>query len=379
MILVTGAGLLIRSVSALLALDPGFQADRALTAIIVLAPSRYPDAGARVAFFRKLLDRIGSLASVESAAVVDGVPLSGNIGGGFIDAEGRERSAQEAAPFAEVFTVSEDYVSALSIPVLAGRGFTRHDSASGYRAVLVNEQAARQFWPHSDAIGKRVRLEQNGQPEEWRQVAGIVKNTCDVGPDEPPRPALYVPMEQAPGAFPQFLVVRTRTGMRDFAPVLRHSVAAIDKDQPVFLVTSMRELLDNSIGPRRFAMRALAAFGVLSLVLAAVGLYGLVSYSVAQRRREIGVRVALGASRWNVLRLIMRQSLGLTLAGLLIGAAGAQGLMRLLSSLLFGVTANDATTGLAACGVLCLVALLGSCLPALQATRVHPAEVLRQE
>ncbi len=378
MALITGAGLLVRSVAGLLHLDIGFRSDNVVTAITVLPSARYPDQQSAVAFYRKVLDRLKETPGVSSAGAVNGVPLSGNIGSQEMRIEGLPLEGRgENRQFSEVFSVSEDYLSTMSVGRVEGRALSRHDAQTGFRAALINEAAARQYWPNRSPIGKRFNFAGTDKDGDWREVVGVVRNTYDLTLDTPPNPAVYVPMEQGP-APPQFLAVRTGAGAAVFAPQLRRVIAGIDKDQPVFVVVSMRSLVENAIGPRTFAMRVLAVFGVLSLMLAGIGLYGVVSYSVARRANEIGLRLALGATPLHVLRLVLRQSLGLTIAGLIIGFIAASTLMSSVSSLLYGVKATDVLTSLGACGVLAAVAMLASYVPARQAMRVDPAVTLRQ-
>jgi len=378
MALITGAGLLVRSVSGILHLDIGFRPDNIVTAITVLPSARYPSQESAVAFYRKVLDRLRDEPGVISAGAVDGVPLSGNITSEAMRIEGRPlQDLGENRQFAEVFGVSEDYLATMSIGLVEGRSLSRHDAQNTFRAALINEAAARLYWPNTSPLGKRFNFAGVDKDGDWREVVGVVKNTYDLNLDAPPNPAIYVPMEQGPTP-PQFLAIRTSASAAAFAPQLRRTVAAIDKDQPVFVVVSMQSLVQNAIGPRTFAMRILAVFGVLSLLLAGIGLYGVVSYSVARRANEIGLRVALGATRIDVLRLVLRQSLSLTMAGLLIGFAAASLLMSSVSSLLYGIKTTDVLTSVGACGLLLVVAMLASYIPARQAIRVDPAVTLRQ-
>jgi predicted permease len=377
MILVTGAGLMVRSIATLLTQDHGFHADRVMTAIMVLPQWRYPDQRAKVAFYRKVLDRVTQLPGVESAGAVSGVPLSGNISGRELEIEGRSTYGRgEGSPVAEVFPVSENYLPTMGIKLVSGRNLSRHDSEAGFRAVIVNEAAAHRFWPDADALGGHLRVVKADKAGDWRVVVGIVKDTSDQALDETAKPAVYMPMEQGVEP-PQFLAVRTADSSGGFAAALRRTVASLDRDQPLLTITTMDQLVESSIGPRLFAMRVLAAFGVLSLILAGIGLYGVISYSVARRSREIGVRLALGATRAGIFQLVLRQSMRLTAAGLVIGAVCCFASMRWISSLLYGVTAHDPVAAGASCGAICMVAIFATYFPARQAMRVDPASSLR--
>jgi predicted permease len=376
-VLAASAGLLIRSFARLLQVDSGFSKDRILTAIIVLPSARYPDQPSRVVFFHKLLDRVKELPGFEAAGVVNGVPLSGNLGGGDVDIEGR-RSVERGDdhPYAEIVTMSPDYPRAMGIPLLQGRELSQHDAESGFQAVLVNRAAAEQFWPRQSPLGKRLNID--GSHPVWRQVVGVVGNTRDFALDQPVIPTVYVLMEQG-NTPPQFFAARTRGPATGMAASLRAAVTSVDKDQPVFVVTSMRELLDHSVARRRFTMTMLAVFSLLSLVLAAVGIYGVISYSVAHRSHELALRAALGARPGGLVLLVLKQGMGLTLAGLAAGLAGTLLVSRLLSSLLYEIRPHDPFTLALVCAVLGAVATLASYLPARRATRVDPIEALRQE
>jgi len=268
-------------------------------------------------------------------------------------------------------------LSTMSIPLVGGRPLSRHDAAAGFPAVLVNESAARQFWPDGGAIGKRLALSPIDSPGKWREVVGIVKDTSDLALDQAAKPALYVPMEQG-FAPPQFLAVRTADISPRFAAALRRAVSEADPDQPILAINPMRQLVETSIGPRRFAMQVLMVFGFLSLALASIGLYGVVAYSVASRTQEIGVRVALGASGLSVFRLVFRQSMELTALGLLAGMAASLISARWISTLLYGVSAQDPFTALASGGLIVLISLAATYLPARQAARIQPIVALRQ-
>jgi putative ABC transport system permease protein len=378
-LLTIGAGLLVKSLLRLLNQDRGFQPDRVVTAIVVLPGSRYPDLPSNVAFYRKLLDRLHNLPGVESAGAVNGVPLSGNITGVYVNVEGHPSTAVGTSrPSAEVFAASPDYLPTMGIALLAGRELTPQDAASGFQAAVINDLAARRFWPHEDPLGKRISVNSANGQTIWRQVVGVVQTTHDQSLDLPAQPAVYIPMEQAFEPT-QFLALRTSLPMAEIGARLRQAVASIDKDQPVLVVNAMQELLDNSVAPRRFAALMLALFGALALVLAAAGIYGVASYSVSRRTQEIGLRVALGAQRRDVLRLIVGQGVRLTVIGIALGLAGALALTRMLASLLYGVGATDPITFASVPLVLTGVCLAACYIPARRAAKVDPMTALRCE
>ncbi|MGO9254944.1 MAG: ABC transporter permease [Bryobacteraceae bacterium] len=378
-LLTIAAGLLLQSFARLLAVDPGYRPERVLTAIITnLQPQRYPDFPAKVNFYRRLMDELRVIPGVESAGAVIGVPLSGNFPGSFLRIEDVPVASGAARPQAEIVPASDGYLETIGIPVLRGRQWTAQEVAAGRRLALVDEIAAARFWPGQDAIGKRLSIDaQPGQP--WLEVTGIVKATREVSPDKPPSPAIYLPMEQGQPFFPQFVVVRTAASAAGFAEPLRRAVARVDKDQPVYLVTSMQSLVDTATSQRRFGTVTLGIFAALALVLAAAGIYGVASYSVARRTQEIGVRMALGASRADVARMILRQGLAPAAAGIALGWCAAWPLTRVLASLLYGVTATDPATFATVPAILLAVELAACYLPARRAMRVDPVAALRME
>jgi len=263
----------------------------------------------------------------------------------------------------------------MGIALLAGRELTPQDAASGLQAAVINDLAARRFWPHEDPLGKRIGVNRDTGQEIWRQVVGVVKTTHDQSLDLPAQPAVYIPMEQAFEP-PQFLAVRSSLPIAGIGAQLRQAVAAVDQDQPLFVINAMQDLLDNSV---RFAAVMLALFGGLALGLAAAGIYGVASYSVSRRTQEIGLRVVLGAQRGDVLRLVVGQGFRLTALGIALGLASALMLTRSLSSLLYGVGATDPATFASVPLVLAAVGLAACYIPARRAAKVDPLTALRCE
>jgi putative ABC transport system permease protein len=381
LVLLIGAGLLINSFLRLRSVDPGFNAANLLTMKVVLPRSKYPDAARRTAFYNELLQRVESLPGVESAGIITNLPLTfkGNSGG--ITIEGRPEPAPDERVIVITRTISPDYFRTMNTPVLKGRQFTPQDTPDGAPVVIISETAARQFWPGEDALGKRIKMGGFDSEEPWLSVVGIVKDVRQFELDIDPKPQAYFPYTQMTYSFlaPRDLVVRTSVDPISLAAVVRNEVWAVDKDQPVSNITTMNEILSGSVAKQRFNTLLLAIFAAVALVLAAVGIYGVISYSVTQRTHEIGIRMALGATSTDVLRLVVGQGFKLVTIGVAIGLVSAFILTRLMASLLFGVSATDPVTFVAISAVLVAVAMLASYIPARKATRVDPMIALRYE
>ena len=377
-LLTIAAGLLLKSFSRLLSVDPGYQPDRVLTAILILPQERYADSAARVDFWSKLIAEVKAMPGVEAAGAVAGMPLSGGVPEVSVRIEGMSLPPGAAKPLAEVLPSSVDFLSTMGIPLLRGRSWTAPEAAAGHRVAVVSQTAAERFWPGKEPIGKRISSDwEPGSP--WYEVIGVTKATRDYGLDLPSRPAVYVPMEQMRRFSPQYLAVRTAATPQAFAEPLRRAVDRVDKDQSIYVLMAMQELLDNSVAPRRFGVVTLGVFGAMALILAAAGIYGVASYSVARRTQEIGVRMAMGAHASDIARMVIGQGLKLTAIGVTLGLAGALVATRLLSGLLYEVTATDPVIFAAAPLVLAAVELLACWLPARRAMRVDPMSALRSE
>jgi putative ABC transport system permease protein len=373
-LLTVGAGLMVKSFAKLMSVDQGYRADHVLTAIVVQTGGN-PGRKAKVDFYTRLLDDLRRMPGVESAGAVTGVPLSGNVPSLPVHLEG---AVETSVPQPAILPASTDYFAAIGMRVLRGRTWTRQEAEGGRLLAVVNSIAAGRFWPGQDPLGKRVRVDGPGS-HDWREVIGVVKATRDGALDMEPGPAVYLPMEQDAPFLPQFLAVRTAADAAAFAGPLRAAVARVDPRQPVFLVTSMQDLRNNSASQRRFSVVTLGAFGVLALVLGVVGIYGVVSYSVARRTQEFGIRMALGARTGDVARLVLRRGLQTTLFGIGLGLAGAFVLTRWMASLLYGVTATDPTIFAGVPALLAAVELLACYMPARRAARVDPVDALRSE
>ena len=379
LVLLIGAGLLINSFLRLRNVDPGFRADNLLTMRIVLPQPKYAERERRSAFYTELVQRVQSLAGVKSAAVTTNLPLyrQGNSIG--VTIEGQLPLPPGQANIVVTRIISPGYFDTMTIPLLGGRQFTDQDVRTGPRAVVISESMARRYWPGEDAVGKRIGLGEIQRPEDWFQVIGVVKDVRQFELTADPRPQMYLTYRQASFFPAEDLVVKTNVDPASLAATVRNTVWEIDKDQPVSKIRTMEEILLDSISRQRFSMLLLAIFAGVALILAAVGIYGVMSYSVAQRTHEIGIRMALGAQTGAVLKLAVGYGLRLVVAGIVIGLIAAFALTRVMSTLLFGVTATDPTTFTLISLLLVAVAALASYIPARRATKVDPIIALRYE
>ncbi|MBX6365430.1 MAG: ABC transporter permease [Gemmatimonadetes bacterium] len=377
-VLLVSAGLMVRSLTRLLATDPGFDTRGTLTLRVAL-DARYATREQTLGFQRQVLERLRALPGAAAAGAVDWVPLGGTNNFNDFRIEGRAPGPRpENAGFV---VITPGYLEAMAIPLVRGRAFDERDTRAAPGVVLVNQTFARKYWPDENPLGKRIVLafEESDTASYARMVVGVVRDSRYAGLDQPPRPEMYVPFAQLPyNNTAMTLVVRT---MRDPAPLTaaaQQAVWAVDAAQPVYDIHTMAERVHRSVGVviARVLAVALAVFGAVALALAAIGLYGVVSYGVAQRTHEIGVRTALGATRGDVVRLVLQQGLAPVALGILTGVTGAAELTRLLRSLLHGVSPNDPVTFVAVPVVLGAVALLATWLPARRAAGVEPVVAL---
>src|SRR5215467_2128096 len=376
LILLTGAGLLVRSFVQLQQVDPGFNPKNLLTAFAMLPPSKYPEPRRQAVFFHELMDRITSLPTVGCAGAADSAPMLTNDTGP-VSIEGHPVRPDEVEIQAERPKITPDYFRAMEIRLLRGRTFTWADSETSPPVAIINESAARQYWPNQDALGKRVKLEDGSAPV-WRQVVGIVGDVRQDSLANAGRPEVYAPLRQIPVPY-MVLAVRTRGEPTALIAAVRQAVMAVDKDQPLFQIKTMEQVVEDSVAGRRFQMSLLAIFATTALGLAAIGIYGLMSYAVHQRTHEIGIRMALGAKRGDVLHLVVRHGMRLAIFAVALGTVGALLLTRFLSGMLYGVGVNDPATLLSVATLLVGVAALASYIPARRATRVDPMVALRYE
>ncbi len=380
-ILLVGAGLLIRSFVRLQQVNPGFEPHGVLAMQVSLPGSKYKEGVQRAAFDRQVLEGVRALPGVKSAATTTTLPMSGWNQSGSFQIEGRQIPPGESSPHGDRWMPSEDYFQTMGIPLVKGRFFDARDTAEAPLVAIVSEALARKYWPGEDPVGKRITFDRipNTQDSRWREVVGIVGHVRSEGLEGESRGQYYVPYAQRPNSPDLFLVVRTDAEPSSLAPSVRGAVAAVDRDLPVYRVTTMEKLVGESLAQRRFSMFLFGVFAALAMALAVVGLYGVMSYGVAQRTHEIGLRMALGAQGRDVLRMIVGQGMGLVAVGLVIGLGGAWALTRLMKSLLFGITATDPLTYAGIALLLAAVAFLASYLPARRATKVDPMEALRYE
>lgn len=376
LMLLTGAGLLIRSFVRVQEVDPGFNAKNLLTAFIMLPHDKYLEARRQGEFFREAVERIASIPGVECAGGADSAPMLSNDAGS-VSIEGRPVRPGETDIEAERPKITPDYFRAMGMRLLRGRGFTPSDNEGSLPVAIINEAAARQYWPNEDAMGRRVRLDDGSAPV-WRQVIGIVGDVRQDGLIKAGRPEVYAPLAQAPVPY-LVLAVRTRVDLASLTTAVRDAVMAVDKEQPLFQIQTMQKVVDDSVAGRRFQMALVALFATIALGLAAIGVYGLMSYSVQQRTHEIGIRMALGRKAGEVLALVVRQGMALAITGVVVGTGGALLLTRFLSSMLYGVGVNDPLTFLSVAALLSGVAALASFIPAWRAMKVDPMVALRYE
>ncbi len=376
MVLLTGSGLMIRTFWNLQNQHPGFAPERVLAFDVSLSQSRYPDFEKRRLFFLEAERRITSLPGVEAVGAVNRLPFSTSNSGTVLEIEGRPQPEAGATSRSDFRVATPGYFEAMHIPLEGGRGFTSQDAPDSPRVVIVNQALVRRHFPVENPLGKRMRLGRPGQNVRWSVIVGVIGDVRHTDLREPPRPEVYVPHAQFPGAQMTVTVSSSRPP-ESLAAAIRAEMQAFAPDQPLYNLAPLEVMLARSLFALAFPMRLMVVFAGVALTLAAVGLYGVVSYLVGQRPREYGLRMALGARRFDILRLVLQQGLWLVLAGVGLGSAGALAVGRLLSSLLFGVTSGDPLTLAAVAALLVTVALAACLVPACRATRVAPQLALR--
>ncbi len=381
--LLVGAGLMLRSFSLLRNVNPGFRTDHALTLRVSLPvpEGRITDADEDrfMSFYDRALARLNELPGVTAAGATNMIPLDGNGTDRLIEVEGYTPRDESDMPDAQNRQATPGWFTAMGIPLLRGRLIERTDDDKAPRVLVVNEAFAKHFFPNGDAIGKRVRLGKLTADFPWANIVGIVGDVRGFALEEPPLPTMYWPVAQIRATPSLAIVVRTQGDPAALASAVRDGIAQIDPTQPIYDMQTLDQLVAKSLDQRRFTLTLMVLFGVIALVLSAIGIYGVMAFAVTQRTQEIGIRMALGASALDVLKMVVGSGMFLALIGVAVGLIGAFALTRLMASLLFGISPTDLLTfGLVTAGLL-MVALLACYIPARRATKVDPLVALRYE
>jgi predicted permease len=375
-VLLVCAGLLTRSLAALQRVEAGFDPDRLLTAEFRLPSVKYGSPEKISAFMSQAITAIRAVPGVRAAALIRSVPLSGNWASTSFVPDTHPELTAAAAPVAEANVATDGFFSAMGIPLLEGRDFDAGDRAGSQPVVIVNTALARQMWPGQSAVGRRLKI--LGPPDVWATVVGVAGDVKQLTMREPSTAQIYGPVEQQPGIFAS-VVARTAGDPMALVAAVRAAIWSVDRDQPVWKFRSMASLVSGDLAMPRFTMALTGAFAVLALLLAAIGVYGVMSYAVAQRTREVGIRMALGAQTGQVVGMVLRRGLRIVGWATGLGVVASLGASRLLRTQLFGVSAADPLTLVAACVVLTGVAVVACWLPARRAARVDPVVALREE
>ena len=376
LVLLVSSGLMIRSLSRLVAARTGVDPARLLSVRINLPGLQY-GSQASLAFFQDLETRVAGLPGVQAAGMGNCPPLSGGCNGTIIWFRDRPEVSRGAEPSVGVHWITPDYLKAMRVPLLHGRNFTAADRTGAPKVVLINEAAARRFWPGEDPIGKPIAVGQGGFGDR-AEIVGIIADVRYGTMDAPPGPDVFIPFAQSPRNS-MVLYLRTTSDPRALAVAVRAEVRALDRNLPVYDLKTMTERISDATSSARFSAVLLGVFAAIALVLSAIGIYGVMSYAVSQRTHEIGIRIALGAEPRDVLALVVRRGLGLTVVGLVVGVAAALASTRVLTTLLYEVRPSDPPTYIVIAGILGLVAFFASYVPARRATRVDPLVALRSE
>jgi putative ABC transport system permease protein len=374
--LLIAAGLLVKSFFRLVRVTPGFDPDNLLTLHVSASGPRYENEDSVRAFFDEAISRVQALPGVESVGIVSNLPLDSNRDGFGFHIEGRPSPNPADAPSAERYVITPDYLKTMRIPVKRGRGFTSEDRPQSLQVVLVNETAVRRCWPDEEPLGKRIRL--GGPDNPIRTIVGIVGDVNHDGLDKAPEMQAYVPQTQWTNSLVQFVIRTSGDPQAVVNPVCRE-IWSVDKDQPIYRIATMGDLVSTSVAQRRFTLILIGFFAVIALLLAAVGIYGVMSQLVAQRTHEVGIRMALGAQTGDVLKLVIGEGMRLALIGLAIGLSASLALSRWLKDLLFAVEPTDPVTFSAIVFLLMVAALLACYLPARRAAKIDPLSALRHE
>jgi putative ABC transport system permease protein len=379
-VMLVGAGLLIMSYVRVSQINPGFRSEDVLSAKIAPAASKYPDTRTRIQFYSQVIEKLQVLPGVTSVGMVMNLPLSGaSMNRGFT-VEGRPEPKPDENISMDYQVVSRDYFSTLNIPVLRGRSFTASDTENSTRVIVINDSMARRYWPNEDPVGKRMAIGESSKDTSWRTVVGVVGDVRHASLTEGPVPTGFIDYRQDLESWPRMaFVLKTSAEPASLSSAVRTSLMSIDPRQPVYAVEPMGKLLSTDVAPRRFVLLLVGSLALVALSLAAVGIYSIISFSVSERTREIGIRMALGAKGGDVLRMVLGQGMTVAVVGIVAGLAIAFGITRLLTTLLFGVSATDPTTFFIVAVTLTVIALMACYLPARRATRVDPLVALKEE
>ena len=379
-VLIVGAALLAISYLRVTEINPGFNSRNVLTAKIAPSSKKYPTAQSRVAFYGNVLGHLNNLPGVESAGMVMNLPLTGSSMNRGFRVEGRPEPKADENISMDYEVVSPSYFSTLEIPIKAGRALADTDTDSSQRVIVINESMARRFWPNEDPVGKRMAIGESSKETSWRTIVGVVGDNRHASLSEPPVPTGFISYRQDLESWPRMgFVVKSKTDAGSLSGLVRRELATIDRTQPVYAIEPMENLLRTSVAQRKFLMMLLGALSGIALALALVGIYGVISFNVSERTQEIGIRMALGARAADVLRMVLAQGFRVAAIGIVIGLAAAFGLTRLLTSLLYEVSATDPRTFIAVATLLGFVALIACVAPARRAMRVDPLQALRHE
>ena len=375
LVLLIGAGLMVKSFVQVLTADKGFNSENLLTADLSLSPARYGEPQQQARFFQQFLERVKAVPGVEGVAIVNNAPLAGGGTDGGIRIEGRTDSSDQR-PTAEKSIISSEFFSVMGTSLVRGRMFNERDAAGSAQVAIINESFARRYFGDNNPIGTRIDFAWDTTGTQ--EIVGVVRDLKQYGLDQPANATVYVPYLQRPEAG-MTVIVRSQMAPASLVPAIRQQLLAVDNQQALARVRTMQDVVGESVAHRRVIVLIFGTFAVLALLLAAIGLYGVMAYTVTMRTREIGVRMALGAQRRDILKMIVRGGLILCLIGVAIGLAGSVALMRLLTTLLFGVTPTDAVTFAVVSVAVIMVGVVACWIPARRATKVDPLIALRYE
>jgi predicted permease len=377
-VLLIGAGLLIRSFAQLQGVAPGFNPHNVLTLELTTNGQRYKDRATVLATYRQLNERLESIPGVSAAGGITSLPLSEMFAWGPITIEGRMPPPGENFINADERIVSGHYFEAMQIPLRQGRWFNEPDTPTSQKVTIIDEYFAEQYWPHEDPLGKRIRTGGLDSKEPWITIVGVAGRIKQDALDSDPRIAFYMPHSQYTTSAMN-VVLRSNVAPATLTSAIKKELRAVDPDLPIYNVRTMEDRVRDSLARRRFSMVMLGLFAFLALAIATIGIYGVMAYMVSQGTREIGIRLALGATPAHILRLVVRQGMVLAAVGVGIGLIGAFALTRLMGSLLFGVQSTDPLTFVVIAMLLAVIALLASYIPARRAARIDPMVSLRCE